>query len=262
MKALGSHLMVERPGAAVRVLFFHHAGGSAMSCLPLARELPANCEPLLFELPGRGMRHAEPPAADYAAAVATLAPAVAEAIDRPTVLFGHSLGAIMAHGVLCALPPERQALVRAVVVSAFTAPHRAAGAATHPEKPFVVRSREDLFGELVGRGGCAPELFAEPDLVAIAVDLLGADLHLADTYVEPPSPVADIDYHVWHGRDDAYVTEDGLADWRLSTPRPPAVRDFRGGHFYLDQTAEAKVALRELLESLTSIDELGEVTSC
>jgi len=259
MKVLGSHLMLARPGAALRVLFFHHAGGSAMSYLPLARDLPATCEPLMFELPGRGLRHAEAPAADYPAAVDALSEDVAAAIDRPTVLFGHSLGAIIAHGLVCALPPDKQALVRAVVVSAFTAPHHAARAATHPEEPFVVRSREDLLGELAGRGGCDPELFAEPDLVALAVDLLGADLHLADTYVEPPPPVGDIDYHVWHGRDDAYVDEDTLADWGRSTPKPPAARDFRGGHFYLDSTPEVRVALRELLESVRSI-EMGEVT--
>lgn len=252
MRLVDSHLVVERPHATLRVLVIHHAGGSAMSYLPLAQGLPGSCEPCLFELPGRGMRAAETPAPNYRAAVADLTPQVAAAIDRPVLVVGHSLGAILAHGVVSALPPARRDLVRAVVVSGFASPTDTARAARHPAAPFVVRSRNDLLAELRDRGGCPPDVFADPDLLELTVTVLGHDLHLADTYL--PSPPADLDaaYHVWYGRDDRTLTEDELRRWAADTPHPPVLRAFRGGHFYLSQRPEPALALADLATELAA----------
>lgn len=241
MKLNGSHVLVPRPDASVRLLVFHHAGGSAMSYLPLARALP--CETVLFELTGRGMRPDIAPPADFRAAVSDLLPAVASVIDRPTVVLGHSLGALLAHSLVGSLPADLQALVRTVVVSAFTSPVDQLGRVS----PSLVRSRASLLEELRGRGGCPPEVFEDAELLERAVALLGHDLHLADTYVEAPPVSAEIDYHVWYGRQDAYLEVDELERWAESTPRPPAVRGFRGGHFYLDQNPEPVGLLRSLV---------------
>lgn len=247
MRLAGSHLVLERPGATQRVLLFHHAGGSAMSYLPLAQQLPPWCEPCLFELPGRGMRAAEPPAPDFLTTVERLLPDVDSVIDRPVVVIGHSLGAILAHSLVASLPPQRRALVRAVVVSAFASPADAARAASHPDAPFQVRSRDELLAELRDRGGCPPDVFDDPELRELAVTVLGHDLHLADTYV-PPEPVAiDAGYEVWFGRDDRHVMLEELRRWAAATARPPRLRDFRGGHFYLSQEPEPAEALGELV---------------
>ncbi|MFD0430994.1 thioesterase II family protein [Streptomyces zhihengii] len=45
---------------AVRLVAFHHAGGSAASWFPLTRHLPVDWDVLLLDLPGRGKRHTEP----------------------------------------------------------------------------------------------------------------------------------------------------------------------------------------------------------
>ncbi|OLR91876.1 thioesterase II family protein [Actinokineospora bangkokensis] len=247
MRFADTHVLVERPDAAVRLFVLHHAGGSAMSYLPLAQAMPESCEPVLFDLPGRGTRTGTPPPADFRSAVDDLLPDLAALLDRPAVVFGHSLGALLAHGLLGALPPDRREQVRAVVVSAFTSPTDAAAEATHPAGPFLVRSRPRLLDELRDRGGCPPELFEEPELLEEVVTLMGHDLHLADTYPGSPVPTGDVDYHVWYGRQDDHLDVDAVERWALSTPHPPHVRGFRGGHFYLDGNPEVTAALARLV---------------
>lgn len=238
MRTGDGYAVLERPDAGLQVLVFHHAGGSAMSYVPLARQLPAGCEPYLFDLPGRGTRVAEPPARDFADAVDRLLPSVTAVVDRPAVLIGHSLGALLAHSVAAELRN-----VKAVVVSAFPSPKDTTRAATHPAEPFQVRSRSALLGELRDRGGCPPEVFDDPELLEMTVTLMGHDLHLADTY-RPPARPSDAEYHVWYGRDDEHLAQDELQRWN-GTPR-----EFRGGHFYLVQTEQAAVALAELVSGL------------
>ncbi len=245
MKLSEGKVVLERPHAAVRVLLFHHAGGSAMSLLPLARSLPEDCEPVLFELGGRGTRVTEGFAQDFDEAVGFLKPSVAQLIDRPVVFLGHSLGALIAHSLACGLDEPQRDLLRAVVVSSIHSPRDAAAEATRPARPFVVRTRDDIRGELEERGGCPPEVFEDDELVEHAITLLGHDLHLYDTYQAPPRSLGDVPLHVWYGRDDRFLDGDAMARWSGDD-----VRTFRGGHFYLLQQKEPQRALDELLQEV------------
>ncbi|WP_216216091.1 thioesterase II family protein [Amycolatopsis aidingensis] len=252
MKLGAGQLVLENPGARLRVLLLHHAGGSAMSLLPLAKRLQADCEPVLLELPGRGLRSAEPPAPDFAAALEVLLPEVTAAVDRPTLILGHSLGALIAHSLAVGLPERERERVRAVVVSAFPAPAVAARVATHPAEPFRVRTREQLLVELQDRGGCPPEVFEDQDTLEHAVTLMGQDLHLADTYRPPPAGAGNAAaYHVWFGRDDPHLAPEELQEWAAATGLPPIIREFPGEHFYLLRSEQAGQALRALVTDLS-----------
>jgi surfactin synthase thioesterase subunit len=241
-----------RPGAALRLLVFHHAGGSATSFLPVAQAMPEQYESCLFELAHRGMRSEEPAAADYPAAVRELLPEVTELVDRPVLLLGHSLGALLAHSLIAELPAERRALVRGMLVSSSQSPTRAAAEASHPPAPFVSRTREGLLAELHGRGGSPPDLFEDDELLDHAVELIGYDLHLADTYVAPPRLTDPVEYHIWYGRDDPYLGPDDAEQWGLSTAEEPQIRSFRGGHFYLSQKPEPRLALQKLAAAVAA----------
>ncbi|MDT0378448.1 alpha/beta fold hydrolase [Streptomyces sp. DSM 42041] len=82
---------------SLRLIGFHHAGGSAAVYYPLLRHLPADWDVLLHDLPGRGRRIAEKQHDDMRDVVAC---AVSDVLpwteDVPCALFGHSMGAIVA----------------------------------------------------------------------------------------------------------------------------------------------------------------------
>jgi pyochelin biosynthetic protein PchC len=241
------HIRLERPGAAVRLLVFHHAAGSAMSYLPLAGSMGDACEPWLVELGGRGVRAGTPFPAEFGAAVAELLPAVAAIVDRPTVVIGHSLGALLAHSVVATLDDRRRALVRALVLSAARSPRTTALSATHPDAPFVTRSPESLRDDLATFGGLPAEAETEPELWEHALTTLGHDLHLADTYVPPAGPPLAVPAHFWYGSDDPIVGPGEAGHWAESLAQPPEVRRFVGGHFYLGTAEAARSALRGLV---------------
>ena len=213
------------PNPRMRVIGFHHAGGSAVSLLPLMRSAPADVEVRLVDLPGRGLRSRTPRAETFGAAAADLLSVTAGWFDRPTILFGHSLGAALADATAGALPAAAAAHLRLVILSAGGRP-----VAARPGRPD--RSEEDLRGELAAHGGTPPEVFETPALLRGVLGMLGDDMRLVDTY--PGRGTAGgrpVPYEVWYGRDDATVGRLTAAQWQDVLSAPARVRDFPGGHF-------------------------------
>lgn len=233
--------------APVRLIAFHHAGGSASSFMPVAKELPHGCEGFLFELAGRFGESGSAPAADFHAAYERFLPDFLRLVDRPTVVIGHSLGALFAHNLVAALPSDRTDLVKTVVASAAKGPVVAAGEAAMPAAPFLVRSASSVMEDLRTFGGTDPEFLEDPDFVEGAVSQLGHDLHLADTYALPPGSPSRIPHLVWYGRDDLTLAETDRLAWSESCAQPPDHEGFPGGHFYLFERPEPVVRLRKLI---------------
>ncbi len=104
----------------LRLIGFHHAGGSAAVYHSLIHQLPPDWDLLLLDLPGRGKRHAQTPVEDMGELVARAVRDVRPWLEgrrrrgrgpvgppeggilehgQPFALFGHSLGAILASEV-------------------------------------------------------------------------------------------------------------------------------------------------------------------
>ncbi|MGX2993168.1 thioesterase II family protein [Streptomyces sp. JNUCC 64] len=242
------HLSVGSDTAGTRVFFFPHAGGSALSLLPLASGLPPRAEGLLFDLPGRGTREDEPRTASFEEARASLARYVAPLLDRPSVFFGHSLGGLLCDAVLRVLTPGRRAWVRKVIVSSAISPGRAAAEAAALPSPAPRRSREKLTALLTGYGGTPSEVLSTPELLDDVITVFGDDLLLLDSYrPDPADPPPGPEYEFWAGREDPFTAPDEPEVWARSTGRPVPERPFPGGHFYLTERPEARVALRHLM---------------
>jgi surfactin synthase thioesterase subunit len=225
------------------VLIFHHAGGSALSFVPLAQVMPAGSASFLIEFPGRGRREHEGFAPDFATALADLTPTVAALVDRPTVIFGHSVGGHLAHGALGRLDARQQDLVTDLVLSSSHSPATLLAESARSGGIGTGRSRIDLMRILLDYGGCPPALFSDEELLSRAVDLLGHDLRLVDTYQAGPRPVASVTTHVWRGDSDHRVTAADTGHWREHVAGKVLQRTFPGGHFYPLQGSLARDSL-------------------
>ncbi|MEE3922702.1 thioesterase domain-containing protein [Micromonospora sp. BRA006-A] len=78
---------------------FPYAGGVAASFAPWRDLAAPELSVQVALMPGRGARLHEPPVDDLAELVDALATAVAERASGPFLLFGHSLGALVAFEV-------------------------------------------------------------------------------------------------------------------------------------------------------------------
>jgi surfactin synthase thioesterase subunit len=245
-----------RKGTRLRLLCFHHAGGSALSFSPFIHHLPSDVELAFFELPGRGIQADRAFLPDFISARDYLLEGVRELTDRPVIIIGHSLGALLAHAVAVSLPAEQIGFVRKVIISGSRSPACVAALATHPKQPFIIRTRQSIAADLLRIGRDIRVLLTDPELLEQAITATGHDFHLLDTYCRPNTPPQDLSLELWLGRTDPAVPLEEADLWSTETLRPLEIRIFDSSHFFLFDHPAPKKRLREIVEeNLASMDE-------
>jgi len=221
-----------------RLVWFPHAGGGANFFRPWTGLVDPQLEVLAAVYPGREHRLADPMIADAAAAVAKLAAELDEvaADGRPTILFGHSMGALLAYETARVLARRPAHLV----VSGRSSP-------TCDTPWNGPRSDAEILRRVRAHGETSEEVLAEPGLRDMVLDILRNDYHLVDAYRMLPGPLPDVDITALGGIDDPDVTPAGLAAWRDATTGSFRHRMFPGGHFYLSDQRTTVVALLQQL---------------
>jgi len=215
----------------VRLYCLPHSGGSAGEYLRWADAMP-KVEVWGVNLPGRGARLDEPPATTVAG--------LAEAIGRevpcapPFVLFGHSLGGLLAYEVAQWLRAHGGEMPERLVLSGCAPPHLPRTA------PRVSHLPDEQLLEQVARsyGGIPVEVLRDPDLRALVVPPLRADLAALERYAHPPHPPLPCPIVVLCGDRDG-LTSLRLTEWDRHTTAGCRVRLLPGGHFYFREKPEA-----------------------
>ena len=103
--------------APLALLCLPCAGASASMYLRWRRFLPPSVRIVPVELPGRGARMGETFVEDFDALVARICTEQADAMRGDFALFGHSMGALLVHGVTRRLQSLRRPLARARLAS-------------------------------------------------------------------------------------------------------------------------------------------------
>jgi surfactin synthase thioesterase subunit len=214
---------------ALRLVVFHHAGGSAAAYFPLARSLPGDWDVLLLDLPGRGKRMRAAPIEDMAQLVGVaVADVLPWAQGAPIALFGHSLGAIVAAETARHLE-ARGARPAWVGVSGAVAPeHRASARLPGHDRPDA-----ELLAELAGMGGMPDQIDEVPEFRDRVLRLVRADLRALATYhAEPGREPLTAPLTVFSATDDVWVPPPMLPAWAHETCGPVRQRMFTGGHWH------------------------------
>lgn len=207
-----------------------HAGGAASTFHPWRALLPPGVALLAVQRPGRETRFDEPAVADLAVLADGLAAAVAEvAGPAPVVLLGHSVGGLLAYEAARRLAPAH------LVVAGCRPPHRGGYRLTHlPDGA--------LLDELERLGGLPGVVRGHPELVAMFVDALRADLVAAEGYRQTHARngmgTLSCAISAFGGQDDALVPPIWLSEWASYTTKRAEVQAFPGGHFFLRSAQE------------------------
>jgi surfactin synthase thioesterase subunit len=229
--------------AALRLLCFHHAGGGASLYRGWQRGLGPHVAVLPVLLPGRERRRAEPRFTVLDAQVADLDTQLDEILGEPHVLFGHSMGALIAYRLACRRRASGRPLPRALLLSSYPAPHLGAPMAHVDE-----RDADALMRMLSGIGGLPSALLEWPggadEFVAVARDDLRMCASNGDRCEAPlPCPL-----HVFGSDADPLVAEQDLWEWDRCSEYPVEVEVLAGGHFHIrDRPEQLWERLRPLL---------------
>jgi medium-chain acyl-[acyl-carrier-protein] hydrolase len=221
------------------MICFPYAGGHAGIFKSWAAELEPLVDVYGIQLPGRGHGRKEPPAEHVPELVADLGAALAPSLDKPFVLFGHSLGALLAFEVARWLQRHRRLVPRHLFVSGRRAPQIA-----WSEPPKWNLSDYEFIQHVSGLNGTPPEILENPELLHLVLPTLRADFKLNDTYEYTPSPPLTCPLTAFGGVDDEESDDERLQGWRSHTVARFSTQLFPGNHFFIHSCE------RELLASL------------
>ncbi|MFI7670158.1 thioesterase II family protein [Nocardia sp. NPDC049526] len=232
-----------QPQAPIRLVCFAHAGGSPAAFRNWPAALAPDAEVWTVTLPGRAGRVREPFATDWPPLVEEIAEVLAGQVSAPLVLFGHSLGALLAFEVARALtrngtPP------RHLVASGRVAPTRTI---VPPAVPGDDRDLVELLD--VHYGGVPDQVRALPELLAHFLPIARADLELLRGYRYRPAAPLPCPIASWIGESDPDAAPERLRPWAFETTARFTERTFPGGHFYLrDHEQSVLDAVADLLD--------------
>jgi len=191
--------------------------------------VPAGVLVLPALLPGREERFDEPLLTDVGAAVADVHGGLAHELragDR-VVVFGHSLGAVLAYELARALRRESIVDVVGVVVSGSPDPWhgRAERATGLPDAEFLAA--------VTRIAGHAHPALADPEVRELVLPVLRADLAMHEDYRPWHDDPLDVPITAVRGRDDGLVSAAATAGWAAATTAAFGTAEFDGGHMYL-----------------------------
>ena len=220
----GFHAGPDPAGRPPQLVCFPHAGGSAASYLALSARLSAVAQVLAVQYPGRQDRWHEPAVDDLDTLVEHVVASLVPARNGgPLVLFGHSMGALVAYEVARRLGAAR------LYASACPAPSRGVEAAKG------IRTDADLLADLSGLRGTDSELLTDPEMLELILPALRADYRAVRTYAWRPGPEPGCPVRVLTGSRDTRTPREAVRDWKRHTSGECRFHEYEGGHFYLTE---------------------------
>jgi medium-chain acyl-[acyl-carrier-protein] hydrolase len=229
--------------AGVRLLCFHHAGGSAAMYRRWPSLLPPSIEPIAVQLPGRADRFREPAFDRMAPLVDSLVEVAGPLLDRPFACYGVSMGSRVAWAFTHALRERSMPMPTVLYVACDGAPALDGGT-----WPWEGRA-DGLEGYLREMGRTPPEVLAEPELMRALVPTLRADLAVLSTHRFHPRTPLDVRIRGFAGADDKTAPPDRMAAWRAETTARFELDVLHSGHFF---TADAeRQVIRAIGQDLT-----------
>lgn len=211
-----------------KVFCFYHAGGNANLLLPWTRLSALDMIPA--ELPGHGRRRQEELPDDLRTLAAEIAAKIAEIMHTENsrfVLWGHSMGALLAFETEYYLEMRFGCKAEKLIVSARQSPD-----STYKGFYQCEQGTDALIADIRRLGLIPEELLNMPDYLETIIPMIYNDYRLNEQYVYQNEIVScPIEAHF--GTEDEEATETHLSEWEHMTTGAFFQHGFPGSHFYI-----------------------------
>ena len=226
----------------LRVFCFPYAGGNSSVFSDWLAALPPAIELWAATYPGRIPRFNEASIASMPLLIEALLHALP--LDKPFVLFGHSLGGTVAFELLRALQRSGLPLPQGLFVSATRPPHFESALAA---PPGTLLTLEQCAQQLKRLAGTPPAVLENRELLALLLPMLQADFALANHQVTLEPNTLQVPVFACGGAEDEAVPPHMIAHWAAWAGGPFTLQTFNGGHFYMNDPHHGPALLQGLL---------------
>jgi surfactin synthase thioesterase subunit len=196
----------------LRLFCLPHAGGTSAIFNGWDAHLTRHAEVWQVLLPGRGTRIGEEPIKDAREMTHALAEALVPHMHAPFALFGHSMGAMLAHELTLLLLSRGGPVPRMLVVSGRQAPHLPAAL-----PPVRAMTDEQFLAVLGSLSTETTRLLSEPSLRKVIMPLLRADFLLCDSWAPRPERRIPVPILAFGGTRDPSLSASMVEQWSRHT---------------------------------------------
>ncbi|MFJ9566972.1 thioesterase II family protein [Streptomyces fuscichromogenes] len=235
---------------------------TALICLPFAgagasffkkwhKDAPEGLHITAVQLPGREERFLDDPLTDASAAAEEAWERVAAELETTerAVVFGHSLGAVLAYELAHRIAERGPVPLERLVVSGSAGPWKPrTGRATGlSDEQFLTRVR--------GFAGYSHEAMRNPEMLELLLPLLRADVEMHENYRPSTGTPLKAPITALRGTDDDLVDAAETSQWAATTTGAFTTAELPGGHMYL--TDHGPAVMRLIAAQLNGTHDLG-----
>ena len=231
---------------AIRLFCFSYAGGGASVFSSWSSCLPCFVEVCAVELPGRESLFKETPFTSLSLLIDSVLYSLNGAMDLPFVLFGHSMGALLAFELARELRRQGGPEPATLFVSAHRAPHL-----PDPHPPVAELSDLELIADLQRLQGTPPEALENRELMLLLLPLLRADFALCENYQYQTDGPLDYPIVAFGGLDDSEIEQAEILAWGEHTDNIFQIKMLPGNHFFIHTAKESM--LKVMSEQLATL---------
>jgi surfactin synthase thioesterase subunit len=150
-------------------------------------------------------------------------------INKPYILFGHSLGSRIAFELMRKIQELKLPLPIHFIASGSRGPHDESS-----KKNIYNLPDPEFIAELEKLNGTPKAVLENKELMDLFLPLLRADFELADTYCYNGDLVFDCPISVLGGKDDVDISFEQLSSWQNFFKNQANVHMLPGDHFFID----------------------------
>src|SRR3990167_1418127 len=215
---------------AVRLICFPYAGSGPSVFRSWVKLVPHDCDLLAVSLPGREKRLNEPYCESVNDVLSDLSGIEELVFDLPFMVFGHSMGALIAFEFVRKLQSEKLSLPKLFVASGCVAPQE-----IHKRRKISSLCDAEFLKQLRSYQGTPESIFKDQELLKIFTPRLRADMKILDDYMFISGKKINCPILGMYGDDDQYVPDHLFSSWKELTQEAFFAREFSGGHFYINE---------------------------
>ncbi|MGW7355329.1 thioesterase II family protein [Streptomyces sp. NPDC054802] len=211
----------------VRLVCFPHAGGSASFFHPVSARFSSAADVIALQYPGRQDRRKEPCVQD----LGTLADLIVDELltldEKPTVFFGHSMGAVLAFETAWRLEQKGAHEPKSVIASGRRGPSTTRAETVHR------RGDDGIIAELRLLNGTNPDLLGDEEVLRMALPAIRGDYEAIEKYHCPAGRTLRCPVTVLTGDADPRTSLAEARAWQEHTEGAFRMEVYPGGHFFL-----------------------------